>query len=196
MAEEPITDKSLVRCWMKKTASVSEKFIKYGSYLVVGLAASVIAFYGLIGVYEVIAPVVRAIIDGIWQVINQVIALFLGLAWYYQIVAVGVVVVIPAIVTYSFLWCIARELTEDDWENENLSIVIWLVALIISLGTGLILSVVNPENMTMKTASLLLCVIGVGTFFAPMLPVIDKPAQAVLEFPGAAWHHYRKKEKK
>lgn len=182
MTSKEITDKSLLMCTIKKSVSILVKTIKYGSYLVVGLTAAILSGYGLVAVYEVIAPAITA-------VIGQIVTIFSGLAWYYQIVAVGIVVVIPAIVVYSFSWCVARELTGDDWKSESANNSALLLLLLLLLNSLIALTLIF--GLTLITLLLALFIL------ALVIGIVGADNQTswyyIFRFPGAVWHHYRKK---
>lgn len=111
-----ITDKSLLRCTLKKSADVTAKVVLYASYAIVGIAAAVLAIYGILAIADVLfVPVLAAIITAAYWcgiVVGSLLGIVSAIPWY---VYAGIVVV-AAILVYSFLWCIARELTEEDWD--------------------------------------------------------------------------------
>lgn len=113
-----ITDKSLLRCTLKKSADVTAKVVLYASYAVVGITATVLAIYGMIALYSVAINPIEEILNAIWNwslpstIYVVVISLITSIPWY---VYAGIVA-IAIIPIYSFLWCVARELTEEDWD--------------------------------------------------------------------------------
>jgi len=111
MIEEEIPkDVSLLRCTVKKSQQVFAKIVLLVSYAIVALAFLGCGYLLFTGVLiPIISPVVTAIVVGV-----------LMIPWYYYAGSV----IILAIPVYSFLWCIARELTDEDWnsrEAENIA---------------------------------------------------------------------------
>ena len=93
MIEEEIPkDVSLLRCTLKKSEQVFTKVILLVSYAIVALALIGCGYLLFTGV---LIPIIVAI------------------PWYYYVAGIAIL----AIPVYSFLWCIARELTDEDWES-------------------------------------------------------------------------------
>ena len=99
-------DKSLLRCTIKKSADVMKKLAKYAAYVLGTLIAGILALYGALGVWAIAA-------DPVYKIVDSIISFLFSIPWYYY----AGVVAIAAIPVYSFLWCVARELTEEDWES-------------------------------------------------------------------------------
>ena len=118
-------DALLLRCTLKKSWSVLGKVLKYGACLTVMALAGIFAVYGAISICELIVPGTT----NAWQFLITV-------PWY---VYVGIVV-IAAIPVYSMLWCIARDLTEEDWESNAAEI------FVIALATFAIFSTFTKPN--------------------------------------------------
>jgi len=99
---------SLLQCTFKKSQHVFKKVIKYVIYLFV---AGIIAYAGYLGLPVIIPVIIQTIstaIGIVWGIV--------GLVPWYVYAGIGVIAAIPL---YSFLWCIARELTDEDWESET-----------------------------------------------------------------------------
>ena len=120
MIEEEIPkDVSLLRCTVKKSQQVLAKVVLLVSYAIVALA---LLGCGLITGVLIpnVSPIIAAIIEGIWKIV----AVLLSIPWYYYVASVAIL----AIPVYSFLWCIARELTEEDWNSKEAKSVACVVA--------------------------------------------------------------------
>jgi len=102
---DQIDDKSLLRCTVKKSVHVFERLFVYIAYLIVGCTIGAITY---LGVTNILFPSVA------YGVIVAV-AFLVSIPWYYYAGAVALLAV-PA---YSFLWCVARDLTEEDWESNS-----------------------------------------------------------------------------
>ena len=162
-------DASLVRCVVKKSLSILEKLVLYASYVIVASAGIVvtgfIAWKGL----DVVTPVVSAIYG-----------ILISIPWYWY---VGVVVVL-AIPVYSLLWCVARGLTEEDWQSELAGSIALAVAFAaLALATTLALA------GAVAFAGVLVVALALATTLAALTN------SKVLRFIGA-YLHYRKRIKK
>lgn len=107
-------EKSMLRCTVRKFVSVTHKALKWGS--ITGVFILVIGAMGWIGWS------IRDQISAGWQTFVSVCAGAVGLIlgpiaavpWY-----AWVVLAIPcAMLGYSFLWCVARELRDEDWKSD------------------------------------------------------------------------------
>lgn len=125
-----IPDKSLFRCTLKKSADVTAKVVLYASYAVVGVTAAVLAIYGMLAccaaIWELIKDAVHYLAYIIANGVVGGLALLVSIPWY---VYAGVVAV-AAIPVYSFLWCVARELTEEDYQSDTAKVVAFLLVLV------------------------------------------------------------------
>ena len=175
MPEEPeITDKSLLRCTIKKSASVLSKIILYASYCIVGLTAAALAYFGIKGLYELGAPA-----------LEKIYVYLAGVPWYYYAGAIA----LAAIPVYSLLWCIARELTEEDWKSDEASALTVLAPTVLALTALTALAVLALTALTALTA-LALAVLA--------LTALSDDSSSMwyyaYRFVGAAYHHYKKKK--
>lgn len=101
--QNPDLSTNLLRCTLKKSLHTTERLVLAAAYVIDVVALLACGF--LLG--EVILPAIVACIA-------FVIALIFSIPWYFYVIAA-----IPvAIVGYSFLWCVARELTEEDWKSD------------------------------------------------------------------------------
>jgi hypothetical protein len=95
---------SLLKCTFKKSASVAKKV----GMVIGAIAAIVVIIYliylGGIAVYPTLIIIGAAITT-----------FFLSIPWW---IYVGIVL-IAAIPTYSFVWCVARGLTDEDWQSDT-----------------------------------------------------------------------------
>ena len=128
--EDLQTEKSLLKCTLKKSAGVFAKVVLFLAYIIDAIAAGAIALYGLIGLSAVL-------IEPLLAAYQNIIAAICNVPWY---VYVGIIA-LTAIPTYSFIWCVARELTDEDWSSDmakSISTVMVLgLVLVLVLGLGL-----------------------------------------------------------
>ena len=101
-------DKSLLRCTIKKSVDVAKKIGKYAAGTALGILAAVLVIYGAIGIWTIAA-------DPAYKYLTAIVSFLFSIPWYYY----AGVAAIAAIPVYSFLWCVARELTEEDWESNE-----------------------------------------------------------------------------
>ena len=124
-----INDRSLLKCTIKKSADVLNKVVLYGPYVIAAITAIVIGtaivYFGITKLWEPIVNVISAAITAIWAVLSAI-------PWYVYVGGVAVM----AIPVYSLLWCIVRELTEEDW-NSDIAKDIALAALAFALALAL-----------------------------------------------------------
>jgi hypothetical protein len=103
-----IEDKSLLRCTIKKSADVLKKVILIVSVVIVLLLGLAIIAKGITVIWDFFWTDIHHWLD---IVISIPILFLISIPWYVYVGAVAVL----AIPVYSFLWCIARELTEEDY---------------------------------------------------------------------------------
>ena len=123
-------DKSLLRCTIKKSADVMKKLAKYAAYIlgtliagILALIAGILALYGALGVWAIAA-------DPVYKIVDSIVSFLFSIPWYYY----AGIVAIAAIPVYSLLWCVTRELTEEDWEsNEAKTFALSALALALAL---------------------------------------------------------------
>jgi len=142
--EEIPKDASLLRCTVKKSASILKKVVLYGSYVVVAVAVLVCAGWLAWNGFNAVLPV-----------LNQMWLFLVSVSWY---VYAGVVA-ISAIPIYSLVWCIARELTDEDWQSdlaETLAIALAIalaLALAIAIALALALAIALAIALALALAN-------------------------------------------
>ena len=98
-----IPDPNLLRCAIKKTTSVVSKHILYASYMIVAIACM-----GIFGVWQAISP----ILERLWELF---VVAIVSIPWYLY----GIAAIAAIYFGYSLLWCMARNLTDEDWQSEK-----------------------------------------------------------------------------
>jgi hypothetical protein len=148
----------------------------YIAYLIVGYTIGAIAY---LGVTDILFPVVA-------YGVMVAVALLVSIPWYYYAGAVALLVV-PA---YSFLWCVARDLTEEDWKSNSANnFAVFVVATFIAFVVSAFVFVV-PVFLAFVVSAF---VFVVATFIAiAAIESVDKITVVyyVFRFFGAAWNHY------
>ena len=94
----------ILKCTIKKSADVTKKLVLYASYMIVVTTTVAGTIFGVSIIWSVIA-----------QPIYQLVQMLFGIPWYYY-VGIVAITVIPV---YSLLWCMACELTDEDWQSEE-----------------------------------------------------------------------------
>ena len=176
-----IEDKSLLKCTIKKSVDVLKKVVLYGLYSAVTIilitAIAAVGYLIWLGFNSSLATIIY----------SSIISLLVSIPWY---VYVGVIALL-AIPVYSLVWCIARELTEEDWESGEAATVSIISAIAITLGIigiiiiGIIIAISDTKtNAPAILIGLLIILLGVFLLEGPK----------ILLFPGA-YLHYRKRMK-
>jgi uncharacterized membrane protein len=166
-------DKSLLRCTIKKSVDVAKKIGKYAAGTALGILAAVLVIYGAIGIWTIAA-------DPAYKYLTAIVSFLFSIPWY----CYAGIVAIAAIPVYSLLWCVARELTEEDWES-NEAAYLALTALV-ALALALALA-------SLALASLPLALAFLALALALALASLATDTKAFL-FIGA-YLHYRKRVK-
>jgi len=104
----------LLACWRKKSIDVTAKVILYAACVIDTLAVGLLAILAFVWMYENFYPPTVDLFTGIVSLLSLIIAF---VPWYVWL-GVGVIV---AILGYSYMWCVAREFTDEDWACENIS---------------------------------------------------------------------------
>jgi len=181
----PIPDKSLFRCTIRKSLDVTKKLILYVAIVIDALAGILLAGYGILGLWNVLSG---RITEFVTNVAAFLVAFLFSIPWYWY---VGVVAV-AAIPVYSFIWCVTRELTEEDWVSKDArcyECVLMLASIVGMILCGLIITVIA------MLGALPLYIggfAGIAFAFIGLIGVISD-AKA-LRFPGA-YLNYRKRVK-
>ena len=172
-SDENLKDESLLRCTIKKSISVLTKVVRYVLYAaVITIAIAGLGYVGYIGL-----PVIIGICSAL---VASLISLLALIPWYVYVI-VGIILAIPV---YSFLWCIARDLTDEDWNSDtavNVAIII-LVAAFVIFGVFIYVATISLNSPIILV---LVLVVALITFALDMKPML---------FVGAVWHHYKQKK--
>jgi len=176
MIETEIEDKSLLKCTIKKSADVLKKVVLYGSYVITAITAIVIIYFGITMIWEPLVKIISGGITTIWLILTPIGIFLLMIPWYVYVGGVAVL----AIPVYSLLWCIARELTDEDWKSDS------------------------AKNITVLALTLAFTVLALALAFAVITLAIAITLAAIVltlalasnsklfSFPGA-YLHYRKR---
>ena len=160
MIEEEIPkDVSLLRCTVKKSQQVFAKVILLVSYAIVVLALLGCGYLLFTGV-----------------LIPSIVAI----PWYYYVAGIAIL----AIPVYSFLWCIARELTDEDWESGEAKALaaaaVFAAAVAAAVGAAVVIVVGAAVGAIVAAA-----------VFAAAVAFDSK----LMRFPGAYLHYKRRMRK-
>jgi len=176
--EEIPKDVSLLRCTLKKSQQVFAKVVLNISYIIVVLALIGCGYLLFTGVLiPIISPVVAAIIAGIWTIV----AVILIIPWYYYLAGIAILV-IPV---YSFLWCIARELTDEDWESGEAK-ALAAAAVFAAAVVAVVIVALAPVAVAVAVAAA-----AVGAAVGAAIAFDSK----LMWFPGACLHYWRRMRK-
>ena len=104
----------LLACWRKKSIDVTATLVLYAACVIDILAVMIVAVFALVWMFENFYPPTVDLFTGIVSLLSLIIAF---VPWYVWL-GVGVIV---AILGYSYMWCVAREFTDEDWACENIS---------------------------------------------------------------------------
>jgi hypothetical protein len=170
-------DKSLFRCTIKKSAGVVKKLAKYVAYVAVGLIACVLSVYGAMGIWVIAA-------DPAYKYLTAIVSFLFSIPWYYY----AGVAAIAAIPVYSFLWCVARELTEEDWESNEAKTFARFTLVALALALALTFSLTFSLTLTLFTL-FALALAPLALALAPL--AADTKAFLFI----GAYLHYRKRVK-
>jgi hypothetical protein len=162
---EKIDEQSLLRCTIKKSASVLPKVVLIASKIIVGFVVIAEILLGVAKIWELGSPI------GAF-----VLSILLAIPWYVY-VSILALMTIPM---YSLLWCIARNLTEEDWMSDEANNVAITLALALA---ALALAIVITLAITLAT------VITLALTLALALAIIDPKTFLFI----GAYLHYRKR---
>lgn len=173
---------SLLRCTVKKSYSVAKHIAV--TLLKAATVIGAVAATGCIAILS-IPPIVGALSAPLSDLLSALAAVPL---WVWAALAVP-----TAIILYSFLWCVKRDLTEEDWDSDaaqGSSNIMCLVLVGISVGIGALIGyMLLPDPPEAKLA------FGGFVGFVSLIPIVTLTPEPWLDafayFPGAAWHHYR-----
>jgi hypothetical protein len=183
LTQEPeITDKSLLKCTIKKSANVTKKLLVFG-----GKAGVLIAIAaGLIwGGLNIISRIINAVYPTLAAVSATIYNLLVSIPlWVYGIST------IPAIILgYSFLWCVKRDLTEEDWKSREANDFAALAThLALAFAFAVLALVLAALALVLAALAFAFAVLAVLVFVIEPVPKIT-PMYYIFRFPGAWWHH-------
>jgi len=173
IGEEISKDVSLLRCTLKKSQQVFAKVVLYISYIIVALALLGCGYLLVTGILiPGVAPIVAAIVVGV-----------LMIPWYYYAGSV----IILAIPVYSFLWCIARELTDEDWNSREAKDITLATIALADVVAAAVFVVAAAATIAAVAAAL---VVAAGAIAA--LIVAADTNNKLMRFPGAYLHYRRR----
>lgn len=190
-------EQSLLRCAVKKTAAVVTKHVKYALYGIAVFVGACITLW----VLNVIYPAIVVAGAFIASLVSAIISVFAMIPWYVY----GIAGVVGAYFGYGLAWCIARELTEEDWTSKTAIKFVDMVPIVlltagIASGVGGWSSILLGIPLWMSATFVCMAVVLFSLFrgctgFAWESTDGSKPAapNAVyyfFRFPAAAYHHY------
>jgi hypothetical protein len=162
MLPEQITDPNIFRCAFKKGNAVIAKHLLWICILIDVLAGCGVAYLGFT---NLLLPNALIAFGYTESYLGYVYGILLSIAWYWYAVT-GMVVVYYG---YGLVWCIARDLTEEDWKSDSATNFAFAFAFA-ALAFAFVLAAIDPgENIT------------VWYWYY------------VIRFFGAAWNHYKKR---
>jgi len=159
----------ILKCTIKKSVDVVKKLVLAVSYAVVAGTTITISIYGIVGIWQAIQ-----------NPLHMVVSFLSGIPWYYY----AGIVAIAAVPVYSFLWCVARELTEDDWESEEAR---WFATAVI------VVAIVAIAVVSAAAAAVIVAVVATIAVVSASAAAAAVDSKALL-FVGALLH-YRKRIK-
>jgi uncharacterized membrane protein len=111
--DELKSEPSLMRCWLKKSYSVS---VKVGMYLG-GFAVAAIAAYAVwLGVTSQKAAEIWTTFTHWYGSASAILSNFIGsVPWPVW----AILAIVGTIVGYSGAWCLARRFTDEDWQSDE-----------------------------------------------------------------------------
>jgi hypothetical protein len=181
MKEPEINDPSLLRCTVKKSIQVIKKLSLY----VVALAALAIIGYGIYLGLPTLTKIAGMVVD----VLVSIVTVLVSIPWYFYAGAVA----IAAIPVYSFVWCITRELMDEDWNSNTAETVAFALAFALAaFALAFALAAFALAAIALALAAIALALAAIAAFAVAFaaFAVDTKP----LLFIGA-YLHYRKRMK-
>ena len=107
----------LLACWRKKSIDVTAKLVLYAACVIDTLAVGIITFLASVWTYEnFYSPTVDLFTD----IASLVLLIVTFVPWYVCLALGGIVGIIVAILGYSYMWCVVREFTDEDWACGNI----------------------------------------------------------------------------
>jgi len=188
-----IENKSLLRCTWNKSVDVFKKVLLCVSGFVVGVAALWIAhFIASTVVWKPLVNLISDTISVIWLILTSLGNILLAIPWYVYVGAIALL----AIPVYSLIWCIARELTDEDWKSDDAEITSDVTALFVFFAmfttTTSISMIIFGINIDSVGVGVVTGLSGIG--FSLFVLSGDPKIPKILLFPGA-YLHYRRRMK-
>ena len=184
MTPEEIQDKSLLRCTVKKSWHTAGRVIVAASYAIVALAIGAVMAYGALNILPKLYEIASAAVGYIVSVLVSIPL------WMYGVAAIPM-----GIVGYSFLWCVARDLTEEDWKSDAANYfaaaVAAVVAVVVAVAVAVAAAVAGAVAGAVAVAAAVAGAVAVAA--AVVVVVADDTTSMwyyVFRFCGAMWNHY------
>jgi hypothetical protein len=191
MTNEIQPNQNLFTCTVKKSWNVTQKYVLYASYAVVGMTAAILACVGAWVLFGALYPALLAIWDCSGLIVFTIWFILPSIPWYCYVI----VVALAAILIYSLLWCIARNLTEDDWQSGSAKDISEEITLVLTLLVLTLLALALALAFAFALALAPLAFVFAPLAFALAFALfISKDSKAFL-FIGA-YLHYRKRTQK
>jgi hypothetical protein len=174
-------ERSLLKCTLKKSWNVFVKWI-IGSIIILAAISAIFLAY------------VFVLHCGVWIyeniILNPVGTMCNAIVWIINIIpwpVWAVLGIIGAIIGYSYSWCIAQELTEEDWQSsESRSIADISLIVVIIVGLALIILLIR-ESIPFVTVIVVVLGFVLITLFASLA---TRPA--AIRFLGAYMHYHKR----
>ena len=107
----------LLACWRKKSIDVTAKLVLYAACVIDILAVMIVAVFALVWMFENFYP---PTVDLFTDIASLVLLIVTFVPWYVCLALGGIVGIIVAILGYSYMWCVVREFTDEDWACGNI----------------------------------------------------------------------------
>jgi hypothetical protein len=185
-----ISDKSLLKCILKKSVHTTKKLGVFGLKAGIIVGGVALLIWGGITIIPHVLNFLLPVVSGIFSALSSLLALVP--VWVYGLIA------IPAVILgYSFLWCVKRDLREEDWKSKAandfafaLTLTVFILALVVFLAPTPI------PTPIIAFASIAVAIILVFFFFFLLIFALEPvevvtPIYYIFRFPGAWWHHRR-----
>ena len=181
-------EKSLLRCTVVKSLHTAERLLVYVAYCIVGSA--IVGCVGYIGYLSI-----PKLLDAIWVVYSVCVTLIFSIP-----PIVYVIVGIPTvIVAYSFVLCVARELTISDWasrEADGVALTVAAVALTVAavaLAVAVALAALTALALAVAVALTVALAVAAALNADVAAAEYDGIAlQKIVRFVGAYYHYHNR----
>lgn len=161
MIQDP--HESILRCTIKKSWQVTKKWTFYAFSSVITILAiycSVLIFNALWAQGVAVVNILYKQLLEEWKNLNEVISGIVSYisnatSWmpWWGFAGIGFIITSMAlIVTYSYLWCLARNLTEEDWESPSAHKEVTFVSIII--GSAMVMTGLASLGVVVSLPSL------------------------------------------